>query len=82
MPVSGVLADGRTLAERWNGQAWAVQPAPVSSAGAYQVNELTGVSCVAASWCMASGSNQTYYVPQTGSLSAVTERYAPAVAAG
>ena len=74
--------DGRTLAERWNGHAWAVQPAPVSSAGAYQVNELTGVSCVAASWCMASGSNQTYYVPQTGSLSAVTERYAPAVAAG
>jgi hypothetical protein len=54
-----------------------VQPAPVSSAGAYQVNELTGVSCVAVSWCMASGSNQTYYVPATGALSAVTERYAP-----
>jgi hypothetical protein len=74
--------DGRTLAERWNGQTWAVEAAPVGSAGAYQVNELTGVSCVAASWCMASGSNQTYYVPQTGSLSAVTERYAPAVADG
>jgi hypothetical protein len=69
--------NGRALAEHWNGQAWSVQPAPVSSAGAYQVNELTGVSCVAASWCMASGSNQTYYVPATGALSAVTERYAP-----
>jgi putative hemolysin len=69
--------NGRTLAERWNGQAWAVQPAAVSSAGAYQVNELTGVACVAASWCMASGSNQTYYTTATGALSAVTERYAP-----
>jgi len=69
--------NGRTMAEGWNGNTWTVQPAPVAAAGAFQVNGLTGVSCVAASWCMASGENLTYYVPQTGSLSAVTERYAP-----
>jgi len=38
---------------------------------------LDRVSCVAVSWCMASGSNQAYYVSATGALSAVTARYAP-----
>jgi hypothetical protein len=66
---------GVLLAERWNGHNWTVQPAPVKSAGAYQVDYLTGVSCAAASWCLASGWNETYYVPATASLSSVTERY-------
>jgi hypothetical protein len=63
------------LAEHWDGHSWTVQPASVENQGAYQVNWLTGVSCAAPSWCMAGGWNESYYVPQTGSLSAVTERY-------
>jgi hypothetical protein len=71
----GTATAGVPLAERWNGHSWTVQPAPIAGTGAYQVDYLTGVSCVAASWCMAGGSNETYYVPSTGSLSSVTERY-------
>ena len=42
-----------TLAERWNGSTWAVQPTPNPSAT--QSSELIGVSCTARNACEASG---------------------------
>jgi hypothetical protein len=41
-----------TLAERWNGTNWAIQPTP-NPAG--PVSELTGVSCASATSCTAAG---------------------------
>jgi len=46
----------RTLAERWNGSRWTIQPTPNRSAGA----ELRGVSCASASSCTAVGQ---YFLP-------------------
>ncbi len=43
-----------TLAERWNGTAWAVQATP--NPGGPQVSDLTGVSCTSATACTAVGS--------------------------
>jgi hypothetical protein len=43
----------RTLAERWNGTAWAIQPTP--SPGGAQTSELDAVSCASAWSCMAVG---------------------------
>jgi hypothetical protein len=45
-----------TLAERWNGTAWAIQKTP--SPGGTEVSLLYGVSCASASACTAAG----YYV--------------------
>lgn len=41
-----------SLAERWNGTRWAVQPSP-NQAGQYTDTELTSVSCVSARFCQA-----------------------------
>jgi hypothetical protein len=43
-----------TLAERWNGTAWAVQPIP-NPAGATSYQSLYGVSCTSATACTAVG---------------------------
>jgi hypothetical protein len=43
-----------TLAERWDGTSWSVQPTPNAPAAAGR-SSLSGVSCVSASFCMAVG---------------------------
>jgi len=43
-----------TLAQRWNGTAWATQPTP-SLGAAYSGSRLEGVSCPSATWCTATG---------------------------
>jgi hypothetical protein len=50
---------GTTLAERWNGTAWAIQPTP-NPRGATG-SDLQGVSCTSASACTATGYYSTYY---------------------
>jgi hypothetical protein len=57
-----------TLAERWNGTAWAIKPTP--SPATFGYNFLTGVSCTSASACTASG----YYLASTGQVP-LTERW-------
>jgi hypothetical protein len=42
-----------TLAERWNGRKWVVQPTPNPSGN--QDSELAGVSCPSATSCTAAG---------------------------
>jgi hypothetical protein len=49
-----------TLAERWNGSSWTIQPTP-NPAGATQ-SVLSGVSCTAATSCTAVG----YYATSSG----------------
>lgn len=46
-----------SLAERWNGTSWAIQPTPNPSAQFFSV--LTGVSCTARGVCEASGASDT-----------------------
>ena len=43
-----------TLAERWNGRTWKVQPTPIPP-DAYQQSYLEGISCTAATKCTAVG---------------------------
>jgi hypothetical protein len=45
---------GVTLAERWNGRRWTVQPTP--SPGRYTDDTLSGLSCTSAAACTAVGS--------------------------
>jgi len=53
-----------TLAERWDGSAWTIQPTP--SPGEGEATSLTGVSCTSPSSCTASG---FYYQPgHTGQI--------------
>jgi hypothetical protein len=49
-----------TLAERWNGTAWAIQPTP--SPRGVSASYLAGVSCTSASACTAVGYYTTYYI--------------------
>jgi hypothetical protein len=58
-----------TLAERWNGSSWAIQPTP-NPAGATQ-SVLSGVSCTAATACTAVG----YYVESDGTPVTLAERW-------
>lgn len=64
-----------TLAEAWNGSSWAVQPTPNNGARVMQNRELTGVSCLSASFCMAGGWDTRYYLAGSGVLRALAERY-------
>ena len=48
-------SDVRTLAERWDGVRWAIQPMPSPSTG----NQLSAVSCASARWCTAVGSSNS-----------------------
>jgi hypothetical protein len=57
-----------TLAERWNGKAWAVQSTPSIS---NDYVELNGVSCTSASACIATGN----YTSFTGTAGTVAERW-------
>ncbi len=49
--VDNFGSNSRTLAERWNGTTWSIQPTPNGPAG----NFLTGVSCPAPAACIAVG---------------------------
>ena len=44
----------QTLAEQWNGAGWSIVPSPNTSSSQY--NYFNGVSCVTASFCVATGS--------------------------
>jgi hypothetical protein len=56
---SGNVNNTLTLAERWNGSKWMVQPAPSPSGtknpSGTSASELTGVSCSSATTCIAVG---------------------------
>jgi hypothetical protein len=58
-----------TLAERWNGSAWAIQATP-NPAGAKD-SRLEGVSCASASACTASG----FYVNSSGTTVTLAESW-------
>jgi hypothetical protein len=60
---------GLTLAERWNGTAWTIQPTP-NPRGA-RGSFLYGVSCPSASACTATG----YYFASTGAVVTLAERW-------
>ena len=51
------FSTGPTLAERWNGTRWRVQPTPypANSGTSHQEVELNAVSCASATACTASG---------------------------
>jgi hypothetical protein len=49
----------RTLAMVWNGTTWALQTTPNIGSGVGDDNELEGVSCVSASFCVAVGNYYT-----------------------
>jgi hypothetical protein len=59
----------QTLAERWNGTAWAIQ-LPLNVPGASN-NSLTSVSCASATACMATG----HYVSSSGTTLPLAERW-------
>jgi hypothetical protein len=63
---SGGAAALQTLAERWDGSAWSLQPTP-NPTGA-QRSVLSGVSCLSANACVAVGSFET---AQGGTLTLV-----------
>jgi hypothetical protein len=58
-----------TLAERWNGSSWAIQPTPNPTGAGISV--LSGVSCTAAKACTAVGD----YVNSSGTDLTLAERY-------
>jgi hypothetical protein len=63
---SGIYA---TLAERWNGTSWAIQPTPNPQAG--RPSYFYGMSCASASACTAVG----YYSPSSGGNATLAERW-------
>jgi hypothetical protein len=58
-----------TLAEGWNGAAWAVQATP--NPGSSTDPRLTGVACTSSSWCEAVG----WYRNGSGQQRAFAEKY-------
>jgi hypothetical protein len=64
--ASGV---GVTLAQRWNGSTWHIQPTPNPRGAA--VSSLSGVSCTAPSACMAVGAS----VNRAGAFQPLAERW-------
>jgi hypothetical protein len=58
----------QTLAERWNGTRWAIQPTPNRTAG---LNFLIGVDCAASSACTAAG----FSADRSGILRTLSERW-------
>ena len=64
--AAGFASNGthdQTLIEEWNGSQWSIVPSPNTSTS--QDNELYGVSCVSASFCMAAGYYYTGTAYQT-----------------
>lgn len=47
-----------TLAERWNGSRWLVEPTPTPNG---ESPEVTGIACVSSEWCMAVGGYQNSF---------------------
>jgi hypothetical protein len=66
---------GGTLAERWNGINWSIQPTANATDGdpgsLYGAGALTGVSCTSGTTCMAVG----YFYNSAGQLATLAERY-------
>jgi hypothetical protein len=60
-----------TLAESWNGSAWAIQPTPDPSAT--QGSTLSAVSCTSATSCTAVGQYQSSNVTNFGALQTLAE---------
>jgi hypothetical protein len=60
---------GVTLAERWDGSKWRIQPTPSPSGAAW--SNLFGVSCVSASACEAVGTTAS----RSGALKVLAERW-------
>jgi len=58
-----------TLAERWDGRRWSLQPTPDPAGAAYDA--LGGVACPSSRLCTAVGVNDTF----AGSLAALAERW-------
>src|SRR5262249_1143635 len=58
----------QTLAERWNGTRWRIQPTPNRAGGP---NRLIGVDCTASSACTAAG----FSVGRSGILRTLSERW-------
>jgi hypothetical protein len=57
--VGGGPIGGQTLAERWNGSRWEIEPTPTLPNDFYPVaGELAGVSCTSATFCVAVGTAQ------------------------
>ena len=67
---SAAVGQQATLAERWNGNTWTLQPAP--SPAASPVSELDAVACTSAKLCTAAGSSYA----TTGIASTLAERLA------
>ena len=63
------LGTTASLAERWDGTAWTIQPTPNPSGS--RTNELSGVSCTAPTACAASGDARD----SAGTPVTLTERY-------
>jgi hypothetical protein len=68
--TTGSAGNGVTLAETWNGTAWAVQPAPTPANT--RSGYLSGVSCTSASACTAVGD---YIMNGTGYAATLGERW-------
>jgi hypothetical protein len=68
-PYSNSSGTGLTLAERWNGSTWKIQPTP-NPAGATS-SLLSGVSCTAATACTAVGD----YINSSGKYLTLSERW-------
>jgi hypothetical protein len=64
--IGGVISQ-RTLAERWNGTTWTIQPTPSFS----DYSSLDGVSCTSASACTAVGQ----YESVSGDFGTLAERW-------
>ena len=67
--ASGDVNQEVTLAERWNGRTWAVQPSPDPAGGTLSV--LTGLSCSSATACIAVGN----YSSESGNEVILAERW-------
>jgi hypothetical protein len=66
--------DGKTLAERWNGSRWTIEPTPNPASAPQTILTLSGVSCASARACMAVGS-YWIYAPGYGTMRANGRRH-------
>ena len=75
-PWATVVNESVTLAERWNGSAWTLQPTPASvSLGESQTSSLAGVSCTSRNACFAVGATGWSDEGGGGGTSALLERW-------
>ena len=69
LPAQASRGSSLTLAERWDGTRWAIQPTPNPSG--LETSILTGVSCSSANICTAAGYSNDFY----GDLHTLGERW-------